>query len=134
MGVIPQRAYHSCRQLLEEMFGGSVEPAGKGTFLEVTMYPINAVIHPARLYTLLSSWREGHGDALKTNPLFYEDFTPEAAQCMDDVNEELINIGKSLTENGIAVQIPHIFNWLACYVYGEGKNDDVFIYHNIFAR
>jgi len=123
IGVIPSTAYSQCQQLVEEMFGGSVQPAGKGTFLECTMFPINAVIHPARLYTLLSSWKEG--DVLDENPLFYEEFTPEAAKCMDDVNKELINIGKSLTEKGIAVEIPHIFDWLACYVYGEPKDSNM---------
>ena len=117
IGVIPPTAYSQCQELVEDMFAGGsvhVQAAGKGTFLECTMFPINAVMHPARLYTLLLSWKEG--DVLDENPLFYEEFTPEAAQCVDDVSKDLINIGKSLTEKGIAVEIPHIFDWVACYL------------------
>lgn len=119
IGVIPSTAFDESKLMIEDMFGGSVLPAGKGTFLECSMFPINAIIHPSRLFTLLSSWEEGN--VLDENPLFYEDFTPEGAQSMDETNKELIEIGKSLTAKGVAVDIPHIFDWLACYVYNEPK-------------
>ena len=36
------------------------------------------------------------GDVLDENLLFYEGCTPDAAQCMDDVNnKDIINVGKS---------------------------------------
>jgi len=123
IGVLPRTAYSNAKALIEGMFDGSVQPAGNGSFLEVTMFPINAVIHPARLYTLLSSWKEG--DILRENPLFYEEYGTEAAQCMNDVNEDLIQIGKRLTEKGVPVEIPNIFDWLACYVYDEPKDSTI---------
>jgi len=123
IGVLPRTAYGDSKRLIEDMFCASVQPAGKGTFLEVTMFPINAVIHPARLYTLLSSWSEG--DVIDTNPLFYEDYNAEAAQCLNELNGELITIGKKLSEHGVPVDIPHIFDWLACYVYGESKDSNI---------
>lgn len=123
IGVIPSTAFDESKVLIEDMFGGSVLPAGKGTFLECSLFPINAIIHPSRLITLLSSWEEGK--ELDENPLFYEDFTPEGAACMDETNKELIEIGKSLTAKGVPVDIPHIFDWLACYVYNEPKESNL---------
>jgi len=122
IGVAPKSALPKCIDLVGEMFG-SAEPAGNGSFLEVTMYPINAVIHPARLITLLANWKEG--DKLELNPLFYEDMTTEAAEMMNEVNKELCIIADGLTENGIAVKIPHIFDWLAVYVYNEPKESNL---------
>lgn len=119
IGVIPASAFDKSKLMIEDMFGGSVLPAGKGSFLECSMFPINAIIHPSRLFTLLSSWEEGK--VLDENPLFYEDFTPEGAKYMDETNKELIEIGKNLTAKGVPVDIPHIFDWLACYVYDEPK-------------
>lgn len=44
---------------------------------------------------------------------------------MDETNRELIEIGKSLTATGVPVDIPHIFDWLACYVYNEPKESNL---------
>lgn len=124
IGVVPRSAFEKSRDLIADMFNsGTVLPAGEGTFLECSMFPINAVIHPSRLITLLGGLKEG--ETLPENPYFYEDFTPEGAKCMDDVNKELIAIGKSLAAKGIPVDVPHIFDWLACYVYGEPADSDL---------
>lgn len=123
MGVMPSSAFDKSKQIIEDMIGGSVLPAGEGTFLECSMFPINAIIHPSRLFTLLSSWEDGK--VLDENPLFYEDFTVEGSKCMDETNKELIEIGKGLTAKGVAVDIPHIFDWLACYVYKEPKDSNL---------
>lgn len=123
IGVSPLDALSKCTKLVQDMFG-SVEPAGHGSFLECTMYPINAIIHPSRLYTLLQDWTKT-GSVLPSNPYFYEDFTPEAAQLMDDVNKELIEIAKALTTQGVPASVPHIFDWLAVYVYDEPKDSNL---------
>merc|ERR1711939_913452 len=123
IGVLPQTAFEKSKTLIEEMFGAHVQPAGKGTFLEISMFPINAVIHPARLYALLSNWKVG--DVLKENPLFYEEYGDEAAKWLNAVHSDLINIGTALTEKNVPVDIPHIFDWLACYVYDEPKDSNI---------
>lgn len=118
---MPLKKLPECIDLVNDMFGsgsdGSVQAAGTGSFLEATMFPINAVIHPARLITLLSNWKEG--DVLDENPLFYENFTDEAVDMMNMINADLIAIGKGLTEKGCPVDVPHIFDWLAVHVYDE---------------
>jgi NAD/NADP octopine/nopaline dehydrogenase, alpha-helical domain len=122
IGVIPIEALPKCLKLVEDMFGHA-EPAGSGSFLECTLYPINAIIHPARLFTLLKSWKTG--TILAENPLFYEDMTPEATNMMDELNKELIAIGKGIQEQGVDAEIPHIFDFLARYVYGEPEDSSL---------
>lgn len=125
IGVLPQTAFSRCQDLLQDILHAkSVEPAGSGTMLECTLWPINAIIHPARLYTLLNDWKPG--DTLETNPLFYEDFTKDAADMMDAINQDLIKLGKGLQAAGIPVgTIPHIFEWLAVHVYDEPKDSNL---------
>merc|ERR1712032_610777 len=81
------------------------------------------VIHPARLVTLLSTWKKG--DVLDDNPLFYEDMTEDAASMMDNINTDLIAIGKALTKQGVPANIPHIFDWLAVHVYKEPADSNL---------
>ncbi len=119
IGVTPIESLPKCLALVEDMFGHA-EPAGSGSFLECTLYPINAIIHPARLYTLLKDWKPG--DTLPENPLFYEDMTEEAANMMDAVNQELIAIGNGIHAQGVDADIPHIFDFLSIYVYGEPQD------------
>lgn len=125
IGVLPHSAFDRCKGLLQDTLQAkSVEPAGGGTMLECTMWPINAIIHPARLYTILKDWKEG--DVLKSNPLFYEDLTEEAADMMDKINNDLVVVGKGLQAAGIPVgTIPHIFDWLAVHVYDEPKDSNL---------
>jgi len=124
IGVSPIEDLDKCIQLVKDVLGASeVEPAGSGSFLECTMFPINAVIHPARLSTLLKDWRPGQ--TLKSNPLFYEEFTNEAAHVMNDINAELIAVGDAPTRQGVDAKIPHIFDWLAGYVYDEPPDSDL---------
>jgi len=127
IGVMPLKKLPECIDLVNDMFGsgsdGSVQAAGTGSFLEATMFPINAVIHPARLITLLSNWKKG--DVLDENPLFYEDFTDDAAEMMHMINADLIAIGKGLTKKGCPVNVPHIFDWLAVHVYDEPNTSNL---------
>lgn len=125
IGVLPQTAFSRCQDLLQHILHAkSVEPAGSGTMLECTLWPINAIIHPARLYTLLNDWKPG--DRLETNPLFYEDFTKDAADMMDAINQDLVQLGKGLQAAGIPIgTIPHIFDWLAVHVYDEPKDSNL---------
>lgn len=122
IGVTPIEALPKCLKLTEDLFGHA-EPAGTGSFLECTLYPINAIIHPARLFTLLRGWKPGN--VLVENPLFYEDMTPEAANMMDELNKELIAIGKGIHSQGVDAEIPHIFDFLARYVYGEPEDSSL---------
>lgn len=122
IGVTPVKDLPKCLAIVEELFGHA-QPAGSGSFIECTLYPINAIIHPARLYTLLKDWKPG--DTLEENPLFYEDMTPEAAEMMDRVNKELIAIGDGIHAQGVDAEIPHIFDFLAQYVYGEPADSNL---------
>jgi len=116
----------TCTQLIKDLLGAErVQRAGRyGGVLECTMYPINAILHPSRLYTLLQNYKKGN--VLPENPLFYEDMTAEATQVMDELNGELIAVAQALSDQGVAVgDVPHIFDWLAVYVYDEPKTSNL---------
>ncbi|KNC80572.1 hypothetical protein SARC_07071 [Sphaeroforma arctica JP610] len=102
------------QKLNEGIFGGQAKVTGN--FLSCTLYPINAIIHPQRLYRLCKDWKEG--DVLPENPLFYEDMDDESVEYMDIVNKELIEIATALREQGTDTEVPHIFDFLK-YIYGD---------------
>eukprot|EP00928_Gymnodinium_smaydae_P029670 TRINITY_DN22281_c0_g1_i1.p1 TRINITY_DN22281_c0_g1~~TRINITY_DN22281_c0_g1_i1.p1 ORF type:complete len:419 (+),score=64.97 TRINITY_DN22281_c0_g1_i1:56-1258(+) len=126
VGVQPVSKLDEVIRLNERMFGHT-EPCG--SFLTCSLYPINAVIHPARLFTLLEHWTST-GEALTENPLFYEQMTDEAGVVMDKVNQELIQFSEALQAKGLAVQIPHIFDFLAKYVYEDESETLVDFFRN----
>lgn len=124
IGVSNPSQLDRCIAMVQQVLGAeTVKPAGTGSFLECTLYPINAVLHPARLRTLLQDYKEG--DVLPENPYFYEDMTAEATKLTDDINQELVNIGQGLCDHDIAVEVPHIFDWLAVYVYNEPSSSNL---------
>jgi hypothetical protein len=124
IGVSRSSELNRCMEIVKDLLGAqTVKPAGTGSFLECTLYPINAVLHPARLRTLLQDYRAG--DVLPENPFFYEDMTVEATKLMDDINQELMLLGQGLSKHGIAVEVPHIFDWLAVYVYNEPTSSNL---------
>jgi len=95
---------------------GAVEPIGH--FLSATLYPINAIIHPQRLYCLCEPLRAGRLEHLQENPLFYESMDQASVDLMDSVNKELIAIGEALRKADIDVNVPHIYDFLG-WVYSE---------------
>eukprot|EP00929_Paragymnodinium_shiwhaense_P000143 TRINITY_DN100389_c0_g1_i1.p1 TRINITY_DN100389_c0_g1~~TRINITY_DN100389_c0_g1_i1.p1 ORF type:complete len:414 (+),score=85.69 TRINITY_DN100389_c0_g1_i1:76-1317(+) len=104
-------------EISNALFGPS-EPVGH--FLSATLYPINAIIHPQRLYCLCEGLREGRVEHLPENPLFYESMDQASVDMMDAVNKELIAIGQALRDQGLDVQVPHIYDFLS-WVYSEAK-------------
>lgn len=83
VAVMPSSATPSALSVCEQLLG----PAESiGHFLAATLYPINAIIHPQRLWALANPadgdpWSLSH--PLKNNPLFYEE--------MDDLSIEMMN-------------------------------------------
>lgn len=54
---------------------------------EVSLSNSNPLLHPSRLYSLWKDWKEG--DIYSRIPLFYEEWTEEAAQLYIDMDNEL---------------------------------------------
>lgn len=65
-------------------------------FLGITLFPANAVIHPARLYGLFRDYKEGKVYA--ENPLFYEDMDDFSADYIQQVSDELQTICRTIEE------------------------------------
>ncbi len=119
VGVLPASATDSVISLTEKLFGSS---KSCGHVLASSLYPINAVIHPSRLYTLCKDWQPG--TLFPDNPLFYEQMTEEATQLMDNVNQELIQISNGLIAAGLSdIDVPHIYDFLVRYVYTDDSPD-----------
>ncbi|MCV6604892.1 MAG: hypothetical protein OIF34_06285, partial [Porticoccaceae bacterium] len=72
VGVLPTSATDDIIALNEKLFGHT---ESCGHFLSSTLYPVNAILHPSRLYTLCKDWQPGQ--ILPDNPLFYEEMTEE---------------------------------------------------------
>merc|ERR1712117_483888 len=85
-----------------------------GPMLGATLVPLNAIIHPARLYTLLTvhhDWKPGV--VLPENPLFYESMTESDTANQLRVNKELDNIIAVAKRLGIPCEVPDCYNFLA---------------------
>ncbi len=95
---------------------------GAGHFLAAALYPINAVIHPARLYSLCRDWEPG--TVLPRNPLFYEEMTAEAVAWMEKINAEAAATARALSRRGCTgLAVPPIHEFLARYVYRDPEPD-----------
>jgi len=108
IGVVPEYRKDQALAITRSLFG---ETEFVGNFINCTLYPINAIIHPQRLYRLCKNWTSD-GPPLNENPLFYETMDDESTAYMDQANQELITICRALTAQGLEAEVPHIFDFL----------------------
>ena len=73
------------RQAMERMF--NTPTCLMDNYYEVSLSNSNPLLHPARLYDLWSEWEEGQ--VYTRVPLFYEEWTEQAAQFYLDMDNEL---------------------------------------------
>ncbi|MGS2722491.1 NAD/NADP octopine/nopaline dehydrogenase family protein [Porticoccus sp. GXU_MW_L64] len=119
VGVLPTSATDAIIALNKKLFGHT---ESCGHFLSATLYPVNAILHPSRLYTLCKDWQPG--EALAENPLFYEDMSAAAGEMMNTLNAELLAIADGLKAAGMNdIQVPHIYDFLTRYVYEDNAPD-----------
>jgi hypothetical protein len=117
IGVTPSSYSQEVVSITNQLFGFT---ESCGHIFNCSLYPMNAVIHPARLYTLCKNWQEG--DFLDENPYFYEDMNDESADLIDTVNQELIAIADMFNrKNHEKISIPHIKDFLLHYVYRDNS-------------
>ena len=109
VGVVPEAKKEYALAVTRILFGGDVNFAGH--FIHCTLYPINAIIHPQRLYRFCKDWTAGELP-FDENPLFYESMDDESVMYMDVVNKELLEVCHGLTAQGMPVNVPHIFDFL----------------------
>ena len=94
------------------LFGGITDYCGH--FINCSLYPLNAIIHPQRLYSLLALGGWEPGKVLKENPLFYEEVDDSSVECMQKVNEELVAAAKAVDKlrPDLHLNVPYIFDFL----------------------
>jgi len=73
------------RSLLESMLNTPISLLS--SFYEASLSNSNPLLHPSRLYSLWHNWHEG--EVFTHIPLFYEEWTAEAAQIYMDMDNEL---------------------------------------------
>ena len=108
IGVVPESKKDEALAINRALFG---DTEFAGHFINCTLYPINAIIHPQRLYRVCKEWTTS-GLPLKENPLFYESMDEESTMYMDKVNKEVIQVCEALTAQGMAANVPHIFDFI----------------------
>eukprot|EP00922_Rhytidocystis_sp_ex-Travisia-forbesii_P056852 GHVS01084108.1.p1 GENE.GHVS01084108.1~~GHVS01084108.1.p1 ORF type:complete len:289 (-),score=23.91 GHVS01084108.1:59-925(-) len=95
-----------------------------GNLIGGTLYPINAVLHPARNYSLMEKDYVKGKKLLPTNPLFYEDMDERSIRNISTVSEELCKVAETLNSRALAcnrkieVNVPTVLEFLQ-FVYGK---------------
>lgn len=87
------------REALERLFHTPVELLG--SHYAVSLSNSNPLLHPSRLYTMWKDWAPGV--TYPTRPMFYEEWTVEAAQLLIDMDEEFQQLTRriGLSKNDI---------------------------------
>lgn len=107
----PESANEMVCKLTRAMYisKGMGEITARGNFWGASLAPLNANIHPQRLYTLWKDYKPGV--VYDRNPLFYEEMTETGGGLMHKTSEEIAEIGKGLSKVlGSPVYTEHIFN------------------------
>lgn len=90
------------------------ECAGLGPVLAATLLPLNPVIHPARVYTLLTEHNQWEpGKTLPENPFFYEAMTEADTANQIKINDDLDAIVAAANAQGVELRVPDCYNYIA---------------------
>lgn len=77
-------------------------------FMSATLCPLNANIHPQRMYVVLKDWAPGI--VLDENPLFYEQMGAEDGRLMNETSAEVQRIVKHLSiRHGLDLKVPTVY-------------------------
>ncbi len=127
IGVLPEENVHEALNITRMLLGPT---ESVGPFLNCILYPINAVMHPARLYRLCEAWSP-HGPPLLENPLFYESMDTASTRYMEQVSQEVMSIADALTQHDVPTTVPHLYEYLT-WVNPDVKADNLldFFVHN----
>lgn len=82
----------SLRDTLSDMLQTPIQLLG--SYYEASLSNSNPLLHPSRLYSLWKDWKEG--DTYSRVPLFYEEWTEEAARLYTQMDNELQALLKQL--------------------------------------
>lgn len=111
--TMPLSNQDKCVSIVKDILPKS-EVGTLGAIVAATLVPLNAIIHPARMYTLLTVHNQWEpGKTLPENPLFYESMTEADTQNQLNANNELDEIIKALNAAGIQCNVPNCYNFLA---------------------
>lgn len=106
----PEAENEAARQIVTKLFGINREGFkvdNGGHFINATLMPLNANIHPQHLYRLLKDQK-----TYTEIPLFYESMDTETGKIMDDTSIEVSAIAKAVTSaTDIKTNVPSIYEY-----------------------
>merc|ERR1712232_1355343 len=95
-----------------------------GNYVGINLHCSNPNLHPGRLYRMWSGYYDGKVYA--ENPLFYETWDEESTDWLMKINDERLNIWKTLLQKypdaGKAEQVPDMFTYIKA-IYGKQVKD-----------
>jgi len=95
-----------------------------GNYVGIGLHCSNPNLHPGRLYKMWSDYEEGK--VYKENPLFYETWDEESTEWLMKINDERLNIWKTIIakypETGKIEQVPDMFTYIKD-IYGPQVKD-----------
>ena len=83
-----------CAKIIEGIFDIPCQTIDN--YLGVTLTPSNPILHPSRLHSIFSGYKDG--DVFPRDPLFYEEWDDESSELLFAMNDEVQNICKALPE------------------------------------
>lgn len=96
------------------------------SYYEASLSNSNPLLHPSRLYSLWKDWKEG--DVFSRVPLFYEEWTEEAAQLYIQMDNELQTLLEQLPvrKGSIATVLDYYESVDACSLSQKLRNIEAF--------
>jgi len=95
-----------------------------GNYAGINLHCSNPNLHPGRLYRMWKGYKEG--TVYPENPLFYEAWDDESTEWLMKINDERLNIWKTIVEKypetGALNQVPHMFHYIKA-IYGPQVKD-----------
>jgi len=95
-----------------------------GNYVGIGLHCSNPNLHPGRLYRMWSDYTEGK--VYPENPLFYETWDDESTAWLMKINDERLNIWKTVVEKypsaGKVEEVPDMFTYIKA-IYGDQVKD-----------
>ena len=116
---------------IQKLISSECELINYGHIMSMSLSAMNAVAHPAIMY---SKWMDWNGKPLDEKPLFYHGIDKETADNMIRLSDEVILITKYIEkEIGLKLNVPHIFDWYI-QVYSKDCGDTSSLYRAILTN
>mmetsp|Transcript_74076 Transcript_74076/g.66660 ORF Transcript_74076/g.66660 Transcript_74076/m.66660 type:complete len:419 (+) Transcript_74076:49-1305(+) len=110
---------------IQHIISSECELINYGHIMSMSLSAMNAVAHPAIMY---SKWKDWNGKPLDEKPLFYHGVDKQTGDNMIELSDEVILITKYIEKEAtLKLNVPHIFEWFL-QVYSKECGDTSSLY------